>query len=338
MEPLYNGNFSPGVVGHDASYMQLVEAYNNLAVYNTVYNDAKNSNPDSLPDPALTPALDFYEEYVWSSRGATQEVKHTYTTTYEEVHSVGNSVTTANTVTFNCKIHAVWIVALDFSAAWDHSTKHTYKYIYTTTATSSFDVSASFDGVDTGTQMRYSSNNDVHFVMNFNSIFNPNNQSGIDPVIGSDGLVYQIVPSVTSGVGLPLSNNLDTSQSYTQPQPSYTTGNADGLTGNLEPYDRPGKTNLYRTYVFFLRPTAENADNFWSTVVDPIWLLNSPDPDAAALRSAKGNGSIPWRLFYRVTYSERFLPPISAGSTAIPQITRSWRCRSSIPQPTSSSS
>ena len=42
-------------------------------------------------------------------------------------------------------------------------------------------------------------------------------------------------------------------------------------------------------------------------------LLNSPDPDAAALRSAKGNGSIPWRLFYRVTYSERFLPPISTG-------------------------
>ena len=39
-----------------------------------------------MPDPiALTPALDFYNEYVWSSRGGTQEVKHTYTTTYDEV-------------------------------------------------------------------------------------------------------------------------------------------------------------------------------------------------------------------------------------------------------------
>ena len=51
-----------------------------------------------LPDPALTPALDFYDEYVWSSRGATQEVKHTYTTTYEEVLTTGNSSTPSNTL------------------------------------------------------------------------------------------------------------------------------------------------------------------------------------------------------------------------------------------------
>jgi hypothetical protein len=117
-------------------------------------------------------------------------------------------------------------------------------------------------------------------------------------VIGSDGLVYQIVPSVSSGAGLPISNNLDSSQSYTQPQPSYATGNADGLTGNLEPYDRPGKTNLFRTYAFFLQPTQENANGFWNSVIDLTWLANSPDADAAALRSAQGNASIPWRLMY----------------------------------------
>ena len=169
--------------------------------------------------------------------------------------------------------------------------------------------------------MRYASNNDAHFVMNFNSMFNPNNQSGVNLVIGSDGLVYNIVPSVSSGAGLPVSDNIDTSQTYTQPQPAYTTGNADGLTGNLEPYDRPGKTNLFRTYAFFLQPTQQNADDFWSTVIDPVWLANSPDPDAAAMRSAQGNASIPWRLLYRVTYSERFLPPISTEATVVPQIT-----------------
>ena len=327
MEPLYDGNFAQGVVGHNASYMQLVEAYqikktidqeafNSLALYNSAYSTQKG-----LPDNPLTPALDFYDEYVWSSRGATQEVKHTYSTTYEEVLTTGSSNTLANTLTFNIKSVCGPVTELDASAAWDHSTKNTYKYTATNTATASFDITASFDGIETDTQMRYSSNNDAHFVMNFNSMFNPNNQSGIDLVVGSDGLVYQIVPSVTSGAGLPLSNNLDTSQSYTQPQPSYTTGNADGLTGNLEPYDRPGKTNLFRTYVFFLQPTQQNAQDFWSTVVDPTWLANSPDADAAALRSAQGNASIPWRLFYRVTYSERFLPPISTGSTAIPQIT-----------------
>ena len=91
MSPVYDGNFSPGEVGHNASYMRVVEAYqikkqidqesfNTLALYQTAYN-----NKGSLPDSTLTPGLDFYDEYVWSSRGGTQEVKHTYTTTYDEV-------------------------------------------------------------------------------------------------------------------------------------------------------------------------------------------------------------------------------------------------------------
>jgi hypothetical protein len=140
-------------------------------------------------------------------------------------------------------------------------------------------------------------------------------------VIGSDCLIYQIVPSVTSGAGLPTSNNLDTSESYTQPQPAYTTGNADGLTGNLEPYDRPGKTNLFRTYTYFLQPDQQNAQDFWETVIDPVWLANSADADAATLRTTSQTGSVPWRLFYRVTYSERFLPPVADATTATPQIT-----------------
>src|SRR5262249_29516950 len=102
---------------------------------------------------------------------------------------------------------------------------------------------------------------------------------------------------------------------------SYTSGNADGLTGTLEPYDRPGKTKLFRTYAFFLQPTKENADDFWSTVIDPVWLANSPEADAEAMRSAFGNVSVPWRLLYRVTHSERFLPPVSTDAVVIPQIT-----------------
>jgi hypothetical protein len=328
MEPLYDANFAPGVVAHDASYMRVVEAYqikkqidqeayNSLAIYNSTYNP----QPGKFPDPSLTPSLDFYDEYVWSSRGAIQTVKHTYTTTYEEVHTTVNSHTFANTLTFNVKVAAAFITAIDFTFNWDWSNKDSWKYVYTTTGSSSFDIAASFDGIETDTQMRYASNNDAHFVMNFNSMYNPDNQSGVDLVIGSDGLVYQIVPSVQSGAGLPLSNNLDAGQTYMQPQPSYTSGNADGLTGNLEPYDRPGKTSLFRTYAYFLQPTQQNGDAFWSTVIDPIWLANSPDPDAVALRSAQGSSSVPWRLFYRVTYSERFVPPISTGSTAVPQIT-----------------
>jgi hypothetical protein len=140
-------------------------------------------------------------------------------------------------------------------------------------------------------------------------------------VIGSDGLVYNIVPSVTSGAGLPLSDNIDDSEAYMQPQPAYTTGNADGIAGNLEPYDRPGKVSLFRTYTFFLQPSQGNSDEFWNTVIDQVWLANSPDADAVAMRSAQGNQSIPWRLLYRVTYTQRFLPPVANEAVIVPQIT-----------------
>jgi hypothetical protein len=327
MTPVYDGNFSPGEVGHDASYMRVVEAYqikkqidqqayNALALYQTAYN-----TQDSPSDSSLTPGLDFYNEYVWSSRGGTQEVKHTYTTSFDNVYTTTNANSADARFSFNLKFGATAITVVDFKLAYTMTTKGTFKYSYNNTATQSFDIAASFDGIDSDTQMRYASNNDAHFVMNFNSMFNPNNQSGLNLVIGSDGLIYQIVPSVTSGAGLPLSNNIDTNQTYTQPQPAYTTGNADGLTGALESYDRPGKTNLFRTYAFFLQPTQNNSDDFWNTVIDPIWLANSPDPDAAAMRSAQGNASIPWRLLYRVTYSERFLPPISTEAVVTPQIT-----------------
>ncbi|MBS1854108.1 MAG: hypothetical protein JST11_01990 [Acidobacteria bacterium] len=327
MEPLYDGNFSPGQVGHDASYMKVVEAYrlkkqidqqafNAIALYQTAYD-----TQESPTDSSLTPGLDFYNEYVWSSRGGTQEVKHTYATSYDEVYTTSSSNSLTTKMKFNVKVHSFGFPIADFTLKWTDKTKDTIKYSFNTTASTSFDVAASFDGVETDTQMRYACNNDAHFVMNNNSMFNPNNQSGLNLVIGSDGLVYNIVPSVTSGAGLPLSDNIDTSQTYAQPQPSYTSGNADGLTGALEPYDRPGKTKLFRTYTFFLQPSDQNNDDFWNTIVDPVWLANSPDTDAAALRPVKGSPSMPWRLLYRVTYSERFLPPVSSAAAVVPQIT-----------------
>ncbi len=327
MQVLYDGNFSQGEVGSDASYMQVVEAYQMkkqidqetftaIAAYQTAYN--KQGLPD---DTSLLPPLDFYDEYVWSSRGATQEVKHTYSTSYEEVYTTETLSKVSAKVTLNAKLYGACITWMDLKGSWEKTIKSTNKYIYTTNSSTSFDVTASFDGIENDTQMRYASNNDAHFVMNNNSMFNPNNQSGLNLIIGSDGLVYNIVPSVSSGAGLPLSNNIDTSMTFTQPQPSYTSGNATGLTGNLEPYDRPGKTNLFRTYAFFLQPTPQNGEDFWNTVIDRVWMANSPDPDAVALNAVKNNPSVPWRLLYRVTYSERFLPPISTEAAVVPQIT-----------------
>ncbi len=405
MTPVYDGNFDQGSVGHEASYMRVVEAYqlkkqidqqtfNAIALYQTAYQNSTGSLTASLPIgallgdildpasellppgipglPALDPvqllstgfgplgaplnlltsgaqtasnlvqqflglnggnspgvdpstlfntSLDFYNEYVWSSRGGTQEIKHSISSTFDQVYTANNLSSSASNNNFEVKLSCAFLTVFDFKMTGSNSQKQTMKYSYNNTSSVSFDVTASFEGIEADTQMHYTSNNDAHFVMNFNSTFNPNNQSGLNLVIGSDGLVYQIMPSVTSGAGLPMSDNVDTNQTYMQPQPSYTSGNADGLTGTLEPYDRPGKTSTFRTYTFFLQPSLQNASDFWETVVDPLWLANSPDADAAAMRSAQGNVSIPWRLMYRVTYSQRFLPPVSNAQAITPQIT-----------------
>ena len=279
------------------------------------------NSPGVDPSSILNTALDFYNEYVWSSRGGSQEIKHTITSTFDQVYTANNLSSSASATNFEIKLSSAFVTALDAKINSTQTQKQTMKYSYTNTANVSFDITASFDGVESDTQMRYSSNNDAHFVMNYNSMFNPNNQSGLNLVIGSDGLIYQIAPSVTSGAGLPMSDNVDTNQTYMQPQPSYTTGNADGLAGTLEPYDRPGKISTFRTYAFFLQPSSQNATDFWNTVIDQTWLANSPDADAAAMRSAQSNSSVPWRLLYRVTYSQRFLPPVSNAAAIVPQIT-----------------
>jgi hypothetical protein len=405
LTPVYDGNFDQGSVGHQASYMRVIEAYqlkkqidlqtfNAIALYRTAYQNSTAPLTASLPVgalladvlspvsellppgvpglPALDPAqllsttfgplanplqlltsgaqaasnlvqqylglgggnspgvdpssllntgLDFYNEYVWSSRGGSQEIKHTITSAFDQVYTANNLSSSASLTNFEVKLSCAFLTVFDFKLAGTQTQKQTMKYSYSNTASVSFDITASFEGIESDTQMHYSSNNDAHFVMNYNSMFNPNNQSGLNLVIGSDGLVYQIAPSVTSGAGLPMSDNVDTNQTYMQPQPSYTTGNADGLSGTLEPYDRPGKTSLFRTYSFFLQPSLENATDFWNTVIDRKWLANSQDADAIAMRSAQGNTSIPWRLMYRVTYSQRFLPPVSDASAVVPQIT-----------------
>ena len=71
MQVEYDKNFAPGQVGHDASYMRVIEAYklkkqidqqafNALALYRNAYDT--EGSPD---DSSLTPGLDFYNEYMW---------------------------------------------------------------------------------------------------------------------------------------------------------------------------------------------------------------------------------------------------------------------------------
>ncbi|RIK70441.1 hypothetical protein DCC62_22730 [candidate division KSB1 bacterium] len=82
---------------------------------------------------------------------------------------------------------------------------------------------------------------------------------------------------------------------------------------NPKPKKWPGKVNAYRFMTFYLEPKPENFDAFFNKVVDPIWIAQSDDPNAAALREAQQSGKKPpcWRVMHRVTFVSRILPDFS---------------------------
>src|SRR5215468_4142162 len=76
----------------------------------------------------------------------------------------------------------------------------------------------------------------------------------------------------------------------------------------------PGKVDAYRWLTFYLSPRTDNYDAFYDQVVDPIWLEQSSDPAAAALRQARQDGKRPpaWRVLHRVTYVSRVLAAVDS--------------------------
>ncbi|MEO0866924.1 MAG: LamG-like jellyroll fold domain-containing protein, partial [Cyanobacteria bacterium J06642_11] len=79
------------------------------------------------------------------------------------------------------------------------------------------------------------------------------------------------------------------------------------------PLRQPGKVDAYRFLSFYLEPHSNNLDTFFSQVVDPIWLEQSNDANAAALRQAQQQEKRPpcWRVMHRITYVSRVLPRFS---------------------------
>ena len=76
----------------------------------------------------------------------------------------------------------------------------------------------------------------------------------------------------------------------------------------------PGTVDAYRFMTFFLEPSAENCNDLFSKVVDPIWLSNLPnDPYARAFKQMKNTDKQPycWRIMHRVTYVSRILPEMN---------------------------
>ncbi|MFL9584104.1 LamG-like jellyroll fold domain-containing protein [Stenotrophomonas sp. AB1(2024)] len=93
--------------------------------------------------------------------------------------------------------------------------------------------------------------------------------------------------------------------------------NGDEVTFAESPTE--GKVDGYRYQAFMLAPDTEHASTFFNQVVDPNWLANSKDSNAAALREASSTNTGPWRVMYRVTYVSRIPPrfqPVPAETQA----------------------
>jgi hypothetical protein len=85
----------------------------------------------------------------------------------------------------------------------------------------------------------------------------------------------------------------------------------------------PGKVDTYRFATFYLAPTVKNTSEFFSKVIDRLWLDTSSEPRAAALREAMAvsQGQSAWRVLHRVTFVSRVPPefqPVPTESAAPP--------------------
>ncbi len=83
-----------------------------------------------------------------------------------------------------------------------------------------------------------------------------------------------------------------------------------------KPKKAPGKVDAYRFMSFYLEPESDHHEQFYAKIVDPVWLEQSDDPAAVALRSARQPGKKPpcWRVLHRVTYVSRVLPPLDLSA------------------------
>jgi hypothetical protein len=123
----------------------------------------------------------------------------------------------------------------------------------------------------------------------------------------SSGSSFTLTKSKTkeskSSFGLEVNVTIPTS-------PRYKYGGVDGRS-LAKGLIKPGIVDAYRFMSFYLEPKGTNFTDLFTQVIDPIWLDESPDPYAQALRQARGNiakAKPCWRIMHRVTYVSRILP------------------------------
>ncbi|GGZ36378.1 hypothetical protein GCM10010387_33050 [Streptomyces inusitatus] len=141
------------------------------------------------------------------------------------------------------------------------------------------------------------------------------------------GIGAQLDASIGGSHSVTRTRSRDASRSYAldvtcNPSGDLQAYSADGqarFDPDGSPRRVPGKVDAYRFMSFYLHESGDNFDDFFHKVVDPLWLANSPAPNAAALRQTQQSDRKPpcWRVLHRVTFVSRVLPPVP-GADAPP--------------------
>ena len=126
---------------------------------------------------------------------------------------------------------------------------------------------------------------------------------------GGQTLTRQKSREATRSFNLNVEMDLPSSlQKYT-PGPNGLTAEFDA---NGQPVLCPGKVDAYRFMTFYLDTDRRNFQDLFGKVVDPLWLEQSQEPNAIAMRQARQENKQPpcWRILHRVTFVSRLLPPV----------------------------
>ncbi|MEH6374564.1 LamG domain-containing protein [Streptomyces sp. KLMMK] len=140
------------------------------------------------------------------------------------------------------------------------------------------------------------------------------------------GVNAQLDASVGGGMSVTRARGKEATRSFGLSVACSPSGNLQQYDGDRKPVfdadgkpvNAPGKVDAYRFLSFYLGEDTEHFDTFFHKVVDPAWLENGADPNAAALRQARQSDRKPpcWRVMHRVTFVSRLLPPVPAGGAA----------------------
>jgi hypothetical protein len=156
---------------------------------------------------------------------------------------------------------------------------------------------------------------------------------GIEATIGPVGLEAQLDATIGGSINETLAKNKDASRAFSLevecalPNDMQKYG-ADGtplFDDKNQPVKATGRVDAYRWMTFFLATDANNFDDLFNKVVDPVWLAESAHPNAAAMRQAQQSAKRPpcWRILHRVTYVSRLLPAVPAADA--PPVVKAMR-------------